>query len=327
MDTAVPGSSPGALLREARQAKGMDLDTLALSIKVAPRKLEALEGDRYDELPDPGFVRALALTVCRVLGRDPADVLAGLPAVSQGAGLEHVTRGLDQPFDRTGLRLGALVETKMPQFLRPAAVVPALLLAAAAAVWLLWPQRLASTVDTVVSPAASAPEAVPAVEPGSRIEAVADASAVASAATSPASAAPQTAASAQLAAAQPLDLRASSQIAATAPVAPVASVAAVPVPAPSPAPVAAPPVAAAAAADASGPVIATREASWIEARDSRGRTVVSRLVQPGERLVLDGRAPWRIKVGNARGTDLSYNGKPVELQPIARDNVARLELK
>lgn len=326
MDTAVPGSSPGALLREARQAKGMDLDTLALSIKVAPRKLEALEGDRYDELPDPGFVRALALTVCRVLGRDPADVLAGLPAVSQGAGLEHVTRGLDQPFDRTGLRLGALVETKAPQFLRPAAVVPVLLLAAAAAVWLLWPQRPASTADTVLPPASSASEVVPAVEPGSRIESVADAASAASAAApgavaSATSDAPALAASAQVAAV-PLDLRASSQI---APGAPVASVAAGP--SAVLAPVAATPVGAASAADASGPVIATREASWIEARDSRGRTVVSRLVQPGERLVLEGRAPWKIKVGNARGTDLSYNGKPVELQPLARDNVARLELK
>lgn len=324
MDTAVPANSPGALLREARQARGMDLDTLALSIKVAPRKLEALEGDRYDELPDPGFVRALALTVCRVLGRDPADVLAGLPAVSQGAGLEHVTRGLDQPFDRTGLRLGALVDAKVPQFLRPGVVVPVLLLAAAAAIWLLWPQRL-MPVDALAPQAASAAETIAAVEPGTRIEPLPDAASAAalpaesaSAASVPAVAvASVPAAAASLPAAPALDLRASSRIA-PAPVAAAAvSSAPVPVAAAVPAP----------ASESAGPVVATREASWIEARDSRGRTVVSRLVQPGERLVLEGRAPWKIKVGNARGTDLSYNGKPVDLQPLSRDNVVRLELK
>ncbi|WP_374684976.1 helix-turn-helix domain-containing protein [Rhizobacter sp. J219] len=39
----------GSLLRQARVAKGLHIAALATSIKVAPRKLELLEADRYDE--------------------------------------------------------------------------------------------------------------------------------------------------------------------------------------------------------------------------------------------------------------------------------------
>ena len=44
--------SAGALLREAREAQGLHIAALAASIKVAAAKLEALEADRFDELPD-----------------------------------------------------------------------------------------------------------------------------------------------------------------------------------------------------------------------------------------------------------------------------------
>ena len=73
------GVSAGRLLREARQAKGLHVAVLASAIKVAPRKLEALEADRYEELPDATFTRALAQTVCRTLKIDAAPVLAWSP--------------------------------------------------------------------------------------------------------------------------------------------------------------------------------------------------------------------------------------------------------
>ena len=76
----------GALLRAARERQGLHLAALAAQLKVAPRKLEALEADRYDELPDATFVRALAASMCRVLKIDPAPVLERLPQ-ARGAGL------------------------------------------------------------------------------------------------------------------------------------------------------------------------------------------------------------------------------------------------
>jgi len=98
---AVP--SAGRLLREARERQGLHIAALAASIKVAPRKLELLEADRFDALPDATFTRALAQTVCRALKMDPAAVLTLLPPPA-GHRLEQVGEGLNAPFrERPGV--------------------------------------------------------------------------------------------------------------------------------------------------------------------------------------------------------------------------------
>src|SRR5205085_11482376 len=75
---------------------------LAAAIKVSPRKLDALENDRWSELPDATFTRALAQTVCRTLKIDAKPVLDLLPAAT-GAALDHARVGLNAPFrDRPG---------------------------------------------------------------------------------------------------------------------------------------------------------------------------------------------------------------------------------
>ena len=71
----------------------------------------------------------------------------------------------------------------------------------------------------------------------------------------------------------------------------------------------------------------TTAASWIEVTDGSGRSLVARLVQPGETIDLEGAAPFRVRIGNASGTQVSYRGQPMELAAYTRDNVARLELK
>ena len=70
----------------------------------------------------------------------------------------------------------------------------------------------------------------------------------------------------------------------------------------------------------------TSAPSWITITDARGRALLARLVQPGEALGLDGEAPFRVRIGNAAGTQLSFHGLPVELD-APRDNVATVELK
>ena len=71
------GVSAGTLLREAREAAGLHVSTLAANLKVPVRKLEALEEDRYDLLPDAVFVRALASSVCRTLKVEIANSPSG----------------------------------------------------------------------------------------------------------------------------------------------------------------------------------------------------------------------------------------------------------
>ena len=103
---ATPAHSAGAMLREARQAQGLHIAALAATIKVQQRKLEALEADRLDELPDATFTRALAQTVCRALKIDPTAILGLLPPPA-GYRLEQVGEGLNAPFRE---RPGVLVQ-------------------------------------------------------------------------------------------------------------------------------------------------------------------------------------------------------------------------
>lgn len=95
-----PSTTAGALLREYREAVGLSVDLLAPTLRVPVSKLEALEADRLDDLPDVMFARALALAVCRQLKADAAPVLALLPGQDVSRLAPKNERGLDFPLDR-----------------------------------------------------------------------------------------------------------------------------------------------------------------------------------------------------------------------------------
>jgi cytoskeleton protein RodZ len=88
------------LLRQLREDAGFKLDVLAQALRVSPAKLEALESDHLDALPDAMFARALTLAVCRQLKTDAAPVLALLPTQDVSRLAAKNERGLDFPLDR-----------------------------------------------------------------------------------------------------------------------------------------------------------------------------------------------------------------------------------
>jgi len=98
--STTPSTTAGALLRQYREAQGFKLDVLAQVLRVSPAKLEALEADRLDALPDAMFARALTLAVCRQLKTDAAPVLALLPSQDVSRLAPKNERGLDFPLDR-----------------------------------------------------------------------------------------------------------------------------------------------------------------------------------------------------------------------------------
>lgn len=161
-----PGANPptlsaGTLLRQARMAQGLHIAALAAQIKVSPRKLEALESDRVEALPDATFARALAQTVCRQLKVDPQPVLSRLPH-GRAPRLEHVSRGLDTPFrDRPGRQTA----DEPALWTRPVVWGPALILIAALAVYFV-PARWISRATAPATPAVQTPvqSAAPVVE-------------------------------------------------------------------------------------------------------------------------------------------------------------------
>jgi cytoskeleton protein RodZ len=152
---AAAPSTAGALLRAARRAQGVHIAMLAASIKVTQRKLESLEADRYDELPDMTFTRALAKTVSRSLKIDPAPILALLPRLDE-QGLERVNGGLNTAFRE---RPGRLEPTDASLLARPVLWLPLLLLVAAAVVYLLPQSWTSASRPAAVVPSAASPVA------------------------------------------------------------------------------------------------------------------------------------------------------------------------
>lgn len=78
-DAVAAATTAGEKLRLARESSGIHINTLAATLKVNVKVLEALEGDRYGELPGIPFTRALAGSICRNLQVDAEPVLELLP--------------------------------------------------------------------------------------------------------------------------------------------------------------------------------------------------------------------------------------------------------
>jgi len=149
-------ASAGALLRAARERQGLHIAALAAAIKVAPRKLDALENDRWDELPDATFTRALAQTVCRTLKIDARPILDLLPHPGAVA-LEHGIGGLNAPFQgRPGVDVPGLAGAAI----RPMVVAAAVLMVAALVMYFL-PSGLWTSGESLPANA-SAPAPLPA---------------------------------------------------------------------------------------------------------------------------------------------------------------------
>jgi len=281
---------PPVRLRQAREAAGLHIAALAMALKVPVKKLEALEAGRYDELPDLTFARALASSACRHLKIDPTAVLDQIPSAQRPplGGSERVASDVFKPgaaFGGSSLGLGWLK--------RPAVLLSALALAAAAAVaWLPapadWPfiDVFSSAGDTG---AGAAPAAPPSALPGSMLPSLESAGADESPVVT-------------------LDLpTASVSSAVTAAAAPVSGTADV----------------------GAGRLLelTARAESWIEVIDGSGRLQVQRVLKAGERLDFAVNPPYSVVLGRADAVQVQVRGQPFDVSPFARNSVARFEVK
>lgn len=67
-------------------------------------------------------------------------------------------------------------------------------------------------------------------------------------------------------------------------------------------------------------------ASWVEVRDRSERVLLSQLNAAGTQQRVAGRPPLSVVVGNARDVRMTFNGKPFDLVPHTRVEVARFVL-
>lgn len=300
-DAAVhEGPSAGSMLREAREAAGLHAATLAANLKVPVRKLEALEEDRYDLLPDAVFVRALASSVCRALKIDPQPVLERLPQTTRPR-LVQPGDGLNAPFVAAAEGPGP---SWFDQVSKPVLfTVGALVLGALVLMFL---PTVQSGLDTVLQANRQPDPVMP--PPGAALPA-------------PATTAP----------AEP-PLPSTNGLATAAATTPASPVTAAPVPSTTPPAVtravAAPATAASGAINARGTILfRTRGPSWIQVTDGSGATVLRKLMEAGETAGASGVPPLSVTIGSVEVTEVQVRGKPYNLGPVSKDNVARFEIK
>src|SRR3954453_19835209 len=68
----------GAELRNARERLGLTISEVAHHLKLAPRQVEALEEERFEQLPGVTFVRGMLKTYARLLRLEPEPFLERL---------------------------------------------------------------------------------------------------------------------------------------------------------------------------------------------------------------------------------------------------------
>lgn len=297
---AVPQSA-GEALRQARERAGLHIAAVAATLKVPVQRLEALEAGRYEALPDATFVRALALSVCRVLKIDAAPILAALPA-GQAPQLGPTHGSIDAPMPR---------ESASPDFggsegagRRAPLWIALALVALAGVLWFVLPTAGHS--------------------PGASVAGGAEGGVSPSAATvpSPADASPGGATGS--ASMSPPPATAAAPTPPTAPAAPVM---------PAPAPQASASAPAAGGAQPAAPAapaalqLRVQAPSWIQVIGASGRVWLQRSLQPGEDVRFDEDLPLAVTVGRADATEVVVRGQPFDLGPMTRNNVARFEIR
>ena len=293
-------------LKEAREAAGLHIAARAAALKVPVKKLEALEAGRYSELPDLTFARALASSACRQLKVDPAPILQQIP-VGPSTKLGDHSHSLNAPFNpgRDEEPINPLSWLSRPALL--AAI--ALLLGALVIVFLPRaesPPAVASVAEPVPAEPAVVAEPVAAQEPaGAAVQ-----EGVLPVSTDVAS---------------PGVVPASSDVA-VAP-ADAAPTAAVDIAAPS-APATVPPATPAATPNAGSLLsIAATGESWVEVVNGSGNVVAKRLMQAGDVIDFSAAPPYTVVLGKADAVQVTVRGNAFDTASIARNNVARFEVK
>ena len=310
--------NPGETLRQARENNGWTLAEVALKLNLTASSLSNLETGAFDKLPGHTFARGYIRTYAKLLGMDQAslvrdfDLYTGTDA--NGSNVHSLGR-IEEPVrvSHTILRIVSLL----------------LLIAVIGGGFIWWQDQTSMRAKDLIG---LTPEHVevegadgttrihPLDEPED--QAVAEAKAEGETPVVIESA-PEQAASTALA------LPAASQVPAAAPDAttPASAPAVVaPVVAPAVASVATPTAAAAPVAGAGKVGVQYSADCWTQVTDATGKVLFGGLKRKGENLEVSGKPPLTLRLGFARGAQVTYNGQAVDVAPFTSGETARLKL-
>lgn len=289
-DATSPAQLPGGLLAARRQALGLSIEDVSQRVRLAPRQIIALEADDFESLPGAATLRGFIRSYAKLLGLDPAPLVAMLPREPNPA-LDAV--GARRPLPASGFR---------PRRYGPSTQHRrgAWRMAGLAAVVLVFVGTLAFVAyrNDWLPSAATQPEQGAAASDGSDM-AVGNASG----APEPLSVKPE------------MPAQSAPEPASAATVAPATSAPATPTPATS-------------AAAAAALKLNARQDAWVEVIAIRGeKKLLSKLMRAGSTELVQVSEPVTLVVGNVSGVDAVFRGQSLNLGGAARDNVARLRVE
>jgi len=273
--------TPGLHLQRAREKAQLSLEAVATELNLSVSKLQALENDQYEKIACDTFVKGYMRSYARVLKLDADEFLRNYEEYRDALRdtAERVTHAAGQLAQKETLSL----DNTRAGWLLPAAIVVALLVVWALTTTLLGGDNKAGEVaaakpDPARTPAEFASAPVPASVVEGAVEQELDAANSAVGDTAPGDYA------------TPVVEDAVDSVAATAD----------PAPAPS------------SALDTL--TFSFKGECWVEVSDAKGDVLFTDLQQPGEALSLQGQAPFKIMLGNAKAVTLHFNGDLVSTQ-------------
>ena len=302
--------SLGAMLREARNQLGLSISDVVAQTKFAPRQIEALEADDFENLPETAFLRGFVRSYAKILNLDADTLLAALPQAESPAP-ERIPESVNVPFpvDRSA---------KKNLILLAAALLMAVI-AAGFAVWhFTTPIKHVAVkkIETPVSlPAESEAVHAPPVMEQKKAEPPPAETRHRSSVEKPAPRKEKTAPAATVPLAKSavvatpkstvMKTGAASGMAATTPVRTQAT------------------------GKTSSLHLVFDEESWTEITDGNGQMISQHLNPPASELNIKGQLPLSLVIGHASATHLYQDGKPIDLGPHTNSSsdVARLTLE
>ncbi len=294
----LPVVSAGSLLRGAREEAGLHIAALAASLKVPVSKIEAIEDDRFDMLPDIFFARALASSMCRTLKIDSTPILEKMPSISARP-IKTDIAGINTPF----IVPGEMLSLSSWRHLSKPLVLAVVMLLFGAMILLLAP-LLSKGGDVGTTPSSSAETmqfhsnmlslSGRPVQTGNAVEAPV----------------PVASTSDVLLARSIVSVDVSSRVSTSS----------------------TPLDAASSTIEVSGQPTALLalkaiNASWVQVIDSAGVVQVQKTLLAGEAVGVSGKLPLFVVLGRADAVEVQVKGQPFDTATRTRENIARFEVR
>jgi len=329
-----PGQNPGELLRLAREKRDWSQAEVARKLNLTVSSLNHVETGAFDKLPGHTFARGYIRAYAKLMDLDQAALVDAFDRYTgthaKGSDVHSLGR-IEEPVRLShnilrGVSLLLLVAVVGGGFFwwqdqgslrgKELAKIALEHVEVESADGTTQIHPLDEPEDQAVSAGQQAESAPLALEQGAAEQpAAAEQAPVSSEATIATAPAP-----AQQAPVQP------APAASPAPVTPPVQATAAPAPAPAPAP------AVAAAEPAAVPVGSAKVAiqftadCWTQVSDGNGKVLFSAIKRKGDNLELTGKPPFAVRLGFARGAQVSYNGQAVDVAPFTSGETARLKL-